>query len=309
MTKYINLSPNLSLVLPGECNAKCAFCFWSSQWQEHPSEYLRRLDAILSRLPDAFQQVSITGGEPTMSPVLGAVLDRLKRSRHKFTKVVLTTNGYTLDRFIGQLDGAVDFVNISRHSRSDLENVGVFGTVSVPSTDELTRAIDRLNTIGIPVTLSKVILKSDTADSILRFLGYARSAGASQVFLRKPHGDLLPHPIEEHFERWRATESSCPVCLTRSQVIVGMPVVWKRGILEPSDLGFHEAIVQPNGKLTSDWQGNRAISVDELVLMYAPARNPPSVVACHGRPLTCVGGAYSNGCGSFGCGPVARRAC
>jgi organic radical activating enzyme len=312
MSKYQNPTPNFSIVLPGGCNAKCEFCFWTPGGTVQFSRYLGALDDVLHELPDAFQSISLTGGEPTLSPALVSALRLLEKYRSRFRRIVLTTNGHNLESFIPSFEGIVDFVNISRHSEDDAINREVFGTDTVPAVDSLAFRILELNRIGIPVTLSRILRDDDTAETIAAFLEFARDIHASQVFFRKPHGSLDPHPVESSFDNWKAIESSCPVCLDRHQVIRGLHVSWKRGLLEPSTVGFHELIMQPDARLTVDWLGKMPITMAKVNSMYAQESIPRvvteyvdigSVVGCgFTRPLSGCGSSSRYTYDSSGCG-------
>lgn len=253
--EYQNESPNFSIVLPGGCNAVCRFCFWKwdGGWPVSFDAKLALANANLSR--QLFRTLSLTGGEPTLSPVLDLTLEWVQRTRNRWDRVVLTTNGFALERKTPVLDGAVTHVNISRHAVSDELNRKVFGTSSVPSRNELPRIVDKLNRIGIPVTMSKVLSPNEPKENVLKYIRFAKKIGATSVFLRKQHGDLDAHPAEEAFSAYKRTVSGCPVCLSVSQIIEGMPVAWKRGLLEPAEVGMHEVIMQPSGALTIDWAG------------------------------------------------------
>jgi len=256
MSKYINEYPNFTIVAPGPCNAKCSFCFWDRNQKPIQSGYAEKLFKVIGSLPSQFRAVSISGGEPTISPALPSILSVLKSFRNRLDRVVLTTNGTKISECTPALDGVVDFVNISRHAVDDAQNIAVFNTKSVPSAQLLVDKIASLNEIGIPVTLSKVLNAQETESTILEYIDFAKSLGASKVFLRRPNGtDLGPHPVEARFSHIRATESGCPVCLDRHQIIRGMPCQWKRGLLEPTSVGTHELVMQPSGEVTFDWAG------------------------------------------------------
>ena len=70
-------NPNLSIVMPGGCNGKCDFCFW--QKTKPCGGYLEKLTGVFTSLPSQFSQLSITGGEPTLSPYLENVLNLIDR--------------------------------------------------------------------------------------------------------------------------------------------------------------------------------------------------------------------------------------
>jgi organic radical activating enzyme len=256
MIKYINENPNFTIIAPGPCNAKCSFCFWDSTPKDVPFNYPEILSRALLSLPKQFRFVSISGGEPTLSRYFYDIIAAIRSFRSRFDRVVLTTNGVELSKYIPVIDKVVDFVNISRHAVDDEANSSIFNTRRIPSASGLATQIEKLNEIGIPVTLSKVLNFAETKSSIINYIDFAKSIGASKVFLRKPNGtDLDSHPVEKHFDNIRATESGCPVCLDRHQIIRGMSCQWKRGILEPSDIGYHELVMQPSGIVTLDWAG------------------------------------------------------
>jgi len=123
-------SPNFSIVMPGGCNAECSFCYHrSARTVERVSsrEFVGRLGMFLHALPAQFRQVSITGGEPLLSPALADVLDTIRLQRDRYRHVVLTTNGTRLPEMARHLAGVVDHVNVSRHHYSEAKNLRVFG--------------------------------------------------------------------------------------------------------------------------------------------------------------------------------------
>ena len=113
---------NLSIVMPGGCNGKCDFCFWKKS--KPCDNYLEKLNDIMYSLPSQFYQLSITGGEPTLSPYLENVLNLI--DRNIFTHTVLTSNGSKLLESISMLEGKIDHVNISRHHFEDSINDSIF---------------------------------------------------------------------------------------------------------------------------------------------------------------------------------------
>lgn len=317
--KYQNRNPNFSIVVPGPCNANCAFCFWDKSNNQNvinPADYIPKLFSALAGLPAEFRTVSITGGEPTMSPVFSAIIDALRLNRERFDRIVLTTNGFRALEVAPSLEGVVDFVNVSRHRVDDEANARVFNSRNIPGTAKLSAITQAMNQVGIPVTLSKVLCDDDVQSLALHnYLAFADNVGATSVFFRKPNGNLDPHPAEAIYSHLKAKESGCPVCLERSQIIDGMPVTWKRGILEPSDVGFHEVIMQPSGEMTTDWAGKRRVNLVDLKRMFARETEyarpvyigwePQGCGARVARAIGCGGGRVSSGCGgmpSGGCG-------
>ena len=131
--KIIKDNPNFSILLPSTCNASCKFCFWNRD-TTCSDNYLELVRSQLNNIPDIFDQISLTGGEPTRSKYFAPVLDMIDKNRWK--KVVLTTNGNNLMVHKDSLN-KIDFINISRHHWDDAENYKIFGTETVPSKEDL----------------------------------------------------------------------------------------------------------------------------------------------------------------------------
>jgi|GEM_PF-2924482 len=309
--KYINTAPNFSIIVPGGCNAKCEFCFWDRDPLKikEGSGYAKNLSNVLENLPSCFKTISITGGEPTASKSLSKVLACIEIHRARFDRVILTTNGYKIEKIAPSLRGIVDYVNLSRHDVDNNINQNIFKSETVPNDLQLEQAIFELNQVGIPVTLSKVISDTDTKVNIYQYIEFAKSVGATSVFFRKPHGNLDPHPIELNFANLYTREHGCPVCLSMHQIIKGMPVEWKRGLLEPSTVGYHELIMQASGKTTLDWDGKLPITMAKIYEIFEPKKTATKtkVPYFNKKPLNII--STSTGCGGFsgGCGGGGSR--
>lgn len=258
-------NPNFSIITPGGCNARCSFCFWSEQ--PVIEGYIEKLKNALASLPGQFEQLSVTGGEPTLSKHLGLILGAIDRK--KFKKVVLTTNGTNLKSVIPMFTDIVDHVNISRHFYEDDISNSVFEVedpkgLRVPSTEELRELCGMLNQIGVDVTLSAVLTKHfKSKDDVLKMIEYTKNVGASFLFLRKPHGTLTQTKLEKEFSAYKVRNySECPVCKTSVQLINGIPVSWKMSVLEPSKVlaeEVYEGVFHPDGRMTADWAGKTEI--------------------------------------------------
>ena len=257
------LNPNLSIVVPGGCNGKCDFCFWKKSTP--CNNYLEKLNNILSNLPVQFYQLSLTGGEPTLSPHLESILNFIDKKVFKHT--VLTSNGAKLIDYVSKLEGKIDHVNISRHHFDDMINDSIF-KAKMLTKDELKLVSNELNKVGIDVTFSAVLNEHlNTKNEIENYLQFAKECGASQVFFRKPHGDLKPTEVEKAYESYKSSEYHCPVCRTKNQLIGGIKVSWKASLEEPSkELGgtIYELIVNENGDVTKDWKGKLKVDYNRI---------------------------------------------
>ncbi len=310
--KTFNNDPNFSIVLPGGCNAKCGFCFNKTQPRIPSSpirEYLFNLNAWLSSIGPQFYQVSLTGGEPMLSPYLDAVLGLLAGKREKYTNIILTTNGTGLLAKIDLVSAAVDHINISRHHFDEKANTEVFGgSYNMPDA-ELSEIIDRFGERGIDVSINCVINDSTPKDFILDFIAWANRTGVNAIRFRKENGDLSPTPVEREFASYKVLwEGSCPVCRTTLQKIKGMDVYWKSSTLEPSEViteSVFEIVYQPNGMAYLDWQGKIPLRMHLDVAPRASERGAgrslchPSKGESCGRSGSGCGGSNSS-CGSRG---------
>ena len=250
-------NPNFSIVVPTGCNAKCKFCFWEGGKGVDKEEYLTKLKRVLDFLPQEFTQCSITGGEPTMLPWLGEILELVRK---RFARVVLSTNGYRLYTSI-RIYNNVDHINISRHSASAYMNKKIFGTDSVPSDVMLEAICNDANAQGVDVTLNCVVKEGLATESVYEYVQYAKDVGANAVCFRKEHSDLVPLPAEGKMLTKVVDGSECPVCRTNVMLIRGMKVSWKYSVSEPSNEldSIYELVMQPDGSLTSDWKGEHEI--------------------------------------------------
>lgn len=275
-------NPNLSIVMPGGCNGNCQFCFWKQT--EPCGNYLEKVNNILKSLPSQFKQLSITGGEPTLSPYLEKVLNLI--DREKYIHTVLTSNGSKLLESIPILKGKIDHINISRHHYDDEINNSIFNS-NMLTTEELKKVSDELFNAGIDVTFSAVLNENlSTKEDIENYLKFSESCGVYQVFFRKPHGTLEPTDVEKQYENYKSSEYSCPVCRTKYQLIENIDVSWKASLEEPSkELGsIYELIVNENGDVTGDWDG-------KLKVDYNNINENKDEILLEGC------GSYSSGCG------------
>lgn len=296
---YFNLSesnitvnnPNFSIVVPGGCNGKCNFCFW--QKTKPCGNYINILSETLSNLPSQFYQISLTGGEPTISPYLKSILETINKK--KFTKVVLTTNGSNLLETIPMLEGKVDHINISRHHFEEDLNNNVFKARMI-NNRQLKNVISELNKVGIDVTLSAVLNENlKSKKDIKDYINFARTIGASQVFFRKPHGTLEPTKVEKAFESYKGFESSCPVCRTKNQLIEGIRVSWKASLEEPSSVmdKIYELIFHEDGTITKDWEGKLKVDVSII------SERQQFINEGYQSMNEQCGGSFSSGCGGW----------
>lgn len=254
------INPNFTIVMPGGCNAKCDFCFWKQE--KTCDNYLEKLQDTMDGLPSQFYQLSISGGEPTLSPYFKDVLDLI--DIEQFTHRILTTNGIALLNNIDIIKEKIQHINISRHHFDDEINAKIFDTNNIPNTEYIIKCVEELNMAGIDVTFSAVLTDEyiKTKDDILNYVDYAKRCGASHIYFRKKHENLEPHYLEKEFGLSKIIDShDCPACRTRIQLIKGIDVHWKTSVLEPTDVidEIFETIFNANGIMTRDWMSKYPI--------------------------------------------------
>jgi len=252
---------DIKIVVPGGCNAKCAFCFAKAKIRTC-SYWVDKLYQMLGSIAPEFSVINITGGEPSISSFLPSALNVIKIRKEKFEKIVMTTNASNLDP--GMLEDVVDHLNISRHHFSDEINREIFGTDKIPSAEDLKGIIAHCNIIGIDVTISATITdKLRKMEDVFSMIDLCKTIGASALKIRKDYAiGLKPSKLERMFENIKPThQSSCPVCRSKTQLISGLSVIWSAGVLEPSKVlpaeEISELIFQPNGRLTLDYAGEK----------------------------------------------------
>lgn len=256
-------NPNFTIITPGGCNSFCSFC--TEPFKQKPSpDYLANLVAVLDHgLPTHFRQVSISGGEPTLSPALEAILTLVQMSG-RFDKVVLTTNGARLMQYVDLFKDKVNHLNVSRHAIGYEANTKVFGTRNIVTDEDLKKASFELNKAGVDVNLNFVYGKDSqlTVDYVLQYIDYAKSVGATSVSFRYDQNEnsLEPTYLEKLFEEWvKVRSGGCPVCRNHTVLVGGFPVVFKASFAEPSKAidDVYELVYHITGKLTTDWEGKR----------------------------------------------------
>ncbi len=263
-------TPNLSIMLPGACNAKCEFCFWNRDQEANKfpmMNYAERLSGILDALPLQFSQVSITGGEPTISPVFDEVLEVLRERRKRFPKVVLTTNAVRLLKNENIINEVVDHINISRHHYSDTENRFIFKTNSVPSEEELADIMN--GNYGADICFNCVVAPDVPSKFCERFIDWAGDFGTiAATNFRIYHESMGDCNAQKVFEKkYGSTDAStCPVCKVLRMKVRGMQVNWKYSVLEPTQHweGIYELVMQPDARLTADWAGRLEVKPEEI---------------------------------------------
>ena len=323
--------PNLSIVLPGMCDVKCTFCTWrngaTSGVKAH-DKYLERIDYILNTLPDQFISISLTGGEPLLSPYLWPVLDLIDKNR--WERVGLTTNATNLaPSILDRLSEKLNFINISRHHYDDSINEKIFDSAIVPKTDQLAKINQYAYNVGIPVSYNTVLTKHFPAkkSEIEKMVKFAFQTNAQRVNFRKIQGPKTTTAPSSHEAMYLNDPTyvnyPCPVCRTADTRVGNMTVSWKAAVLEPSiHLGYwFEGVVHPSGVLSGDWDGTMPGEPEDLKVIDTVYEDEELVITRSelSQIVSEILSEQSNGstptaqkygsrdtsgkCGSGGCGP------
>jgi len=310
----VNTNPNFTIVLPVGCNADCSFCSWKTVGQEdmeRSKDFLKNLKNVLEKLPEEFEQITISGGEPTLYKELNKVLMLIGYHKgEKIKKVVFTTNGVELRKWINNdlFTEVVDFVNISRHHYIQEENNKIMGFLT-PSWYDIIDFSEDLGDYGIPVNINCVIPDIDRSimiDFFSLFVNNARECYVNSITFRKDYAQGFGMSELEQIisKKKKAVQiSECPVCMKNKYVEKGMDIYFTTSEEEPKDVlgsAIYEFILQPNGDLTIDWEGKEVVSLEK----------PPTGI----RKIEPIGKPYNpapiveyedkfGGCGNFrGCG-------
>lgn len=289
--------PNTTVLLPGGCNASCDFCFWDrlEGGIKPPWDYLDKVFSHLLLLPKAFRTLSISGGEPTISPWFGSFLARLGvyRRTNILDRVVLTTNGSNIAPFITAIGCVADHINISRHAVGSEANCKIFNTTSIPDDESLREIIANIHSeTECDVTLNCVVGVDVPIAFCYNFITYAHMLGADAVSFRKEASDVTPTDAETFFVKKYGVlhETKCPVCRGLEQSVEGFTVRWKGSVAEPSkeSNGVYEVIIHPDGGLYAGWDLSTPL---EILMIDSPVRITKKLSS---------GAGYSAGCGGRG---------
>lgn len=258
---FTNNKPNTTLVLPGTCQASCKFCFWNKNQQQNQAKFIHGLLQLLPTIYK-YKTLSISGGEPSLSPVLGMLEVLIDKSQ--LEKVVITTNGANLSNILNVVaSGFINHVNISRHHVNDSKNEVIFGTKALPTIQEIKEFSYESSRLGVDVTYN-CVLGEHVVQDLYEFIELAKATGISSVCFRRPFDQVEPHVIETYLkeEFTKIRETNCPVCSSIEYLVRGLKIMVRTSVGEPSKkLGStYEYILQPDGLITSDWKGENIIN-------------------------------------------------
>jgi molybdenum cofactor biosynthesis enzyme MoaA len=262
MSHFHTETPNFSIICPGGCNSKCAFCTDPMNYKTSP-DYLDNLIKALNEKNDTFNRVSVTGGEPTLSPLLKEIL---LLSRTYFDKVVFTTNGTKLNQHAEMIAKLIDHLNVSRHRIGYDLNTEVFKQKRIIDDKALAEVIPVFLDNGVDVNFNHVYSPADAfmnREYVSRYIDYVKNLGGTSISFRYDQNlNSLDHTfIEKEFLKTHEIvhEGYCSVCRSFSMIIDDMVVVWKSSFANPDaymNNEVYEYIYHTDGVLRTGWDRN-----------------------------------------------------
>lgn len=270
---------HLHLIITHKCNAKCAFCIERDSiklWKEDPEALLSTAIAAMREMhhEGILKTISITGGEPLLSPTLAVIVDYI---RMEYPSVFLTmnTNGALLSQFSSFFLDKFDWINISRHSPSSIKNNDVMN-VDAPFLFELRKLKSRLKRVKLrcqAVLTSSLVLED--------FLSLVKLGAFDDLSFRMPmieegmskkeidynysvyfglinrikarSGVLITQEIQDYYvyETWE---------VEGVQVTLSYSNMTRAEQEDKTEDDFHrEFIIRPDGSFTSSWGKGKVI--------------------------------------------------
>lgn len=195
---------NLSIFVDDYCNADCKFCVAQLRYEnigkmyekpkiEDEEEYFCRLDEVLSKIDPLNVSVSLTGGEPTLSPKLIRILQLLEK--HHIRKRTITTNGSSLlDEIEGKkvldylIDYHMDHLNISKaHYDENINRQIMKYKKGYCSNEMLKKIIPYALEHGLRPRLSCLLLKDGihSVEDMVQYISFYEKLGIDNVIFRE----------------------------------------------------------------------------------------------------------------------------
>lgn len=195
---------NLSIFVDDYCNADCKFCVAQLRYEniakayekpkiEDDEEYYRRLDEILKYIEPLNVSVSITGGEPTISPRFIKILELI--DKHNLRKRTITTNGSALlNKENGKtlldhlIDNKFDHLNISKTHYDEKINRKIMRYRNgYCSNEDLRKIIPYALSKGLRPRLSCLLLKEGISniENMIQYIKYYEDIGIDNIIFRE----------------------------------------------------------------------------------------------------------------------------
>lgn len=275
MGKNIYTNCNFSIFLLGECNAKCKFCvahIRNNQLKDDriQLEYIKKAIELVKPLNPT---VSLSGGEPTLSPIFEEACYLLKDFRIK----AVTTNGYALKQTIPTL----------------IKNKWTYLNISIPHFDDVKQKcmmnwdknIDVSN-VGFDNVRLSCILSTEginTKEDVFNYVNYFYEKGVRNfIFRQMTEGEVFPtnERNESIVDYIRNNKVDMTTCIpkefeffkeNRGYYYWVLLHKYKDAVIayEAADLAerndalqdnkIFELVLHPNGNLSYGWDPNKEV--------------------------------------------------
>lgn len=189
---------NFTIFIDEYCNADCRFCIEQIKTENTGrilkcgkitdiDRYIQRLDKVLEAIRPYNPSVSVTGGEPLISPAFPGVMKLLKK--YKFRKTVITTNGTDILAHMDEIiDAGISHVNFSRpHYDERIVHHIMRFRESMTSFEELKVAIAHLEKNHVRTRFNCIIGRDGigSVGEMKRYMDYISTLGCKHVVFRE----------------------------------------------------------------------------------------------------------------------------
>lgn len=189
---------NFTIFIDAYCNADCKFCIEQIKTENTgriekcagivgTEEYLQRLEEVLKKIRPYNPSVSVTGGEPLLSPYFPGVMKLLKK--YQFRKTVITTNGTDILNHMDEIvEGGISHVNFSRpHYKEEVVRSIMRFRNDMASFGDLEKAVRMLESRNVRTRFNCIISKEgiSTVEGMKRYMDFIRSFGCKHVVFRE----------------------------------------------------------------------------------------------------------------------------
>jgi radical SAM protein with 4Fe4S-binding SPASM domain len=274
----------LGLGLTNECNLACAFCYRDPDRTDRLS--LGQVKSVMERLP--VRSVNLGTGENGMHPEFRAILAYLRTQPVKLT---ITSNGHSVAVLEDHELRAFHDIEFSLDYPTEAEQDAQRGP---GNWDLIHRQAERCVTLGVPVTIIAVMMKSN----YLRLADVARVAKRFDAPLRvnvyqSVRSDLYALTYEEYWEGFQQLFEKTDV------IAIGEPLVRGMAGLPPQRGGCGVSTVRVTPRATTQpcvyWPG-MGEPLEDLMLAGAEILNSAAFELARMVPEACKACDFRESC-------------
>ena len=196
---------NLYIRINNRCNANCRFCEYHGDKTEFSFE---RLELALNELSERgiIYKIQITGGETTLDRErLSTVVSLIRKyfDRNEYF-VGINSNGYDLQAVLDVRE-SIQNIAISRHHYDDSVNSEIFGTLKVPTTQELKDFIAEMTPDMVHLSCNLMKDYIGSMDEIKKYLNYCIEIGCKDM------GFVTLMPVNEFAQQQHVLFDECGI--------------------------------------------------------------------------------------------------